>query len=429
MKFCDITMAYNARSGGIRTYIDEKRRFLREHTDHEHLLIVPGERTRVRRSDRSTTVTLRGPLLPGQSDYRVFLTPAAIRKALISEQPDIVEFGSTYAEPWAAFAYRRRRREAGATCIVGGYFHTDIPEAYVSAPLRGIAHEWLEDVSETLALAAEKVADVAASGAERYMRTVYNACDLVLAPSDTQAQRLAEYGVEGAEIAPLGVDLKLFTPRRRMEETRARLGAGPRDTVLIYAGRLGTEKRVPTLIEAFGQLPEGLAARLWLVGDGPLRAEVEAAVARNPAISLLPHETDRRGLADLLAAADIYVTAGPFETFGLSVLEAQASGLPVVGVAAGALIERVPEGVGFLGPVYDADVMAANITRVAEKREALAANARRHAEDFAWRHTFASLLKSYAAHSDEPERIIGAAMRAPAQVGRQSRAHAPTPEG
>ena len=68
MKFCDITMAYNRASGGIKTYIDEKRRFLRENTEHEHLLIIPGARDRIRRSARSTTVTVRGPLLPGQGD-------------------------------------------------------------------------------------------------------------------------------------------------------------------------------------------------------------------------------------------------------------------------------------------------------------------------------------------------------------------------
>ena len=78
MKFCDITMAYNATSGGIKTYIDEKRRFLRENTDYEHLLIIPGARDRVRRSGRTTTVTVKSPLLPGQNAYRFFLTPTKI---------------------------------------------------------------------------------------------------------------------------------------------------------------------------------------------------------------------------------------------------------------------------------------------------------------------------------------------------------------
>ena len=150
MKFCDITMAYNRASGGIKTYIDEKRRFLRENTDHEHLLIIPGARDRIRRSRRTTTVTIRAPLLPGQGDYRFFLSPAKIRQVLLDEQPDIVELGSYYTEPWAAFSYRRRRREAGGACLIGAYFHTDVAKAYVAAPLRAAAHSWLDNVSEAL---------------------------------------------------------------------------------------------------------------------------------------------------------------------------------------------------------------------------------------------------------------------------------------
>ena len=68
---------------------------------------------------------------------------------------------------------------------------------------------------------------------------------------------------------------------------------------------------------------------------------------------------DRAELARWLASADIYVSAMADETFGVSIVEAQASGLPVVGVAAGAMIDRVTDAVGRLGPVGDADAMAA----------------------------------------------------------------------
>jgi alpha-1,6-mannosyltransferase len=155
---------------------------------------------------------------------------------------------------------------------------------------------------------------------------------------------------------------------------------------------------VSTLIEAFRRLPEDLRAQLWLLGDGPLREEIEARAADAPAIRLLRYEVDRRRFAETLASADIYVTAGPFETFALSVIEAQACGLPVVGVDAGALRERVPRGLGYLGPVDDANAMAANIARAASERGALGAAARIHVEqNFAWRHAFATWLACYGA--------------------------------
>lgn len=397
MKFCDITIAYNSKSGGIKTYIEEKRRYLRENTDHEHLLIIPGKRDRVRRSGRTTTITVRGPLLPGQDEYRFFLSPAKVRQVLLDEAPDIVELGSYYTEPWAAFAYRRRRREAGRDCILGAYFHTDVAQAYVAAPLRAAAHAWLEDMSDGLASSVDRIADIAAAGAEKYIRYVFSHCDVAMAASPSQAERLREYGVEDVEIVPMGVDLKRFNPRRRSAEARARCGAGDDTTVLIYAGRLNAEKRPLKVIEAFELLQGRLEAQLWIMGEGPRREEVEQAAQRNPAIRLLPYEGERARFAEILASADIYVTAGPFETFALSVIEAQASGLPVVGVDAGALRERVREGLGFLGPVDDPQAMADNIVRAAEARAALGANARAHIEqNFSWRRAFARLLDCYA---------------------------------
>ena len=73
---------------------------------------------------------------------------------------------------------------------------------------------------------------------------------------------------------------------------------------------------------------------------------------------------DRAELARWLASGDIYVSGMADETFGISIIEAQASGLPVVGVAAGAMIDRVTEATGRLGPVGDAGAMAANILDV-----------------------------------------------------------------
>lgn len=419
MKFCDITMAYNPKSGGIKTYIDEKRRFLREHTDYEHLLIIPGSRDRVRRSGRTTTITIKCPLLPGQDAYRFFLAPAKIKQVLLEEAPDVIELGSQYTEPWAAFAYRRALREVGRDCVLGAYFHTDVAKAYVAAPLRAAAYNWLQDVSEALANGMEKFADVAATGAQRYIRYIFSHCDLRFAASPSQAARLLEYGVNEVEVVPMGVDLRLFNPRRRNDAVRQRCGADAETTVLIFAGRLSKEKRVQTIIQGFEALPADMKAQLWLMGDGPQRSDVEAAAAGNSNIRLLDYESDRKRFAELLASADVYVSAGPFETFGLSVIEAQACGLPVVGVNAGALRERVTPGLGYLGPVDDADEMAANIVRAARDRNAIGAAARAHiAEHFSWSHAFAELLGSYELKLSE--RGFAPARR---QVTRQDLAH------
>jgi alpha-1,6-mannosyltransferase len=397
MRLCDITSAYNESSGGIRTYIEEKRDYLLRETGHEHLLIIPGEKDRVDRRGRLTTVCVESPLLPGQDAYRFFVSFRKVREVLLEHRPDIIELGSYYVEAWAAFACRRRLREDGGNCAIGCYFHTDMAEAYVAAPLRRMARESPKGSGPLWRSLGERLSEVAVAGMERYVKAVFGHCDLALAPSPSQAARLNEHGVQRVQVVPLGVDLDRFHPRQRQTELRARLGAGAGDLILVYAGRMSNEKRVLTLVKALDSLPGDFRAVLCLIGHGPQRGEVEKLARARRSLRILPFQSDRAELARLLASADIYVTAGPHETFGLSVIEAQACGLPVVGVDAGALRDRVLPGLGYLGPVDDAPAMAANIVKAAAERVAIGERARRHVEStFRWDSTFRRLLACYA---------------------------------
>jgi alpha-1,6-mannosyltransferase len=212
------------------------------------------------------------------------------------------------------------------------------------------------------------------------------------------------YGIDDAHIVPLGVDLERFHPRRRSHAVRARYGVADGSPLLVYAGRLDAEKHPNVLLEAFAQLEEPRPV-LLLLGEGPQRAELEARAATIPGAHVLPFESDAGRLAELLASADVYVTAGPHETFGLSVIEAQSAGLPVVGVAAGALVERVPPSVGRLGPVGDARAMARNIEAVLAAGELMRRAARQHVEagGFGWSNTFERLLRIYEARLEAAE--------------------------
>jgi alpha-1,6-mannosyltransferase len=81
------------------------------------------------------------------------------------------------------------------------------------------------------------------------------------------------------------------------------------------------------------------------------------------------------------------------ETFGVSIVEAQASGLPVVGVAAGAMIDRVTDAVGRLGPVGDTGAMARHILEVWQSdRQTMASRARAEALRFSWDHSMERLF-------------------------------------
>ncbi|EGV30838.1 glycosyl transferase group 1 [Thiorhodococcus drewsii AZ1] len=397
MRYCDLTLAYTETSGGIRTYIDQKRRYIDEQTDDEHLLIVPGERDHCERQGRLCKIEIESPLIPGCEPYRFFWRPDKIRRALADQQPDVVELGSYFLSPWAAFRYRDERRAEGLPTLVSVYFHTDVAHAYVGAPVRRFFGEGMESVSDTLALWGHKLGEILEDGAESAFGQMFRKCDLTLAATQAQAARVADYGVQGTEIVPLGVDLSLFSPERRSAAARERLGVAEDDILLIYCGRLDSEKAVTLLVDVFERLPAMSRFHLVLVGEGPLRAELEARAGRFGRVHVLPYEKDKSAYATLLASADLYVTAGPHETFGLAVVEAEASGLPVVGVDAGALRERVRSDWGRLGPVGDAGAMVGNILEILPRCRDMGRAARRHVLEagYGWDRSFERLFELY----------------------------------
>ena len=349
MRYCDVAQAWHPASGGIKTYIQHKRRHVACETDDEHVLVVPGawDALHEEQGGRLRTHVVASPPIPGCAPYRLLVRPARLAAILRAERPDVIEVDNPYLAPWVAFAHR-----ALHPCAVTAFHHTDVPTAYVR-PL----------VSRLAGSAAGRGASRAAT---RYLRAVYRRCDLVLAAATLFRRRLRRLGLGNVAEAALGVDPDTFHPDRRDPALRGALGAAPDELVLIYTGRLDVEKRTGVLLDAFRLLPEGLRARLVLVGEGPLRERAEACAARDPRIVVLRYQREREALAALLASSDFYVTAAPFETFGLSVLEAQACGLAVVGVRAGALVERVPAPLGVLATRDSAAALAQAIAAMAD---------------------------------------------------------------
>lgn len=113
----------------------------------------------------------------------------------------------------------------------------------------------------------------------------------------------------------------------------------------------------------------------------------------DPRIHAPGYVSDRSELARWLASADIYVSGMADETFGISIVEAQASGLPVVGVAAGAMVDRVTEEIGRLGPEGDAEAMVGNILAIWDAGpRPMGEMAYRHALQFSWDRSMAALF-------------------------------------
>ncbi len=179
-----------------------------------------------------------------------------------------------------------------------------------------------------------------------------------------------------------GVDLGRFHPGRRAAaaETRRRHGL-PEGPLAIYVGRLAAEKEVDLLLTAWREVERRTGARLVLVGDGPARRRLHR-LAGSERLYWLPFEQDRDRLADLLAAVDLAVAPCSIETFGLSALEALASGTPLLSADRGGVAETVTRsGAGALFPSGDAGALADQAERLFRGDLAgLGAAGRRHAE-------------------------------------------------
>ncbi|MFP5328934.1 MAG: glycosyltransferase [Alphaproteobacteria bacterium] len=372
---CDLTQSWSEVGGGVGTYLRRKREHILAHTPHGHLMIVPGAEDGVSEEGRAITVTIASPKVPGSPNYRLLLRNGAVLQALDRFRPDVVECQDSYNLPWAALRHRRLHPEVAA---VAGYF-TDFPTAYVHRPLKRFVGNALAGQLRSLAY--------------RYCGLLYRRFDAVYALSESGgAAKLRELGVSDVGIVPLGVELDEFSPAKRDEELRRSLGVGEGQPLLIYVGRLDRERRAQLVVDAFRKLPAELGATLVLIGEGPVRDEILSA--DHDRIVAPGYLTDRAELARWLASADIYVSAMADETFGVSVVEAQASGLPVVGVAAGAMLDRVDSETGRLGPVDDSLSMAANILEVWNSdRTAMALAARSHVQgQFSWDRTFRTLF-------------------------------------
>ena len=175
----------------------------------------------------------------------------------------------------------------------------------------------------------------------RHLRTLHNRGDLTLVPTHEIAERLEQAGYRNVRVVARGVDTTLFHPGRRSRELRASWGAGDEDLVIAHVGRLAPEKNLPLVFSTFAAIRRHAPrARLVMVGDGPVRN----ALQRRHADAIFAGMRRGEDLAAHYASADLFLFPSLTETYGNVVLEALASGLPVVAFRQAAAAELIRHG-------------------------------------------------------------------------------------
>jgi phosphatidylinositol alpha 1,6-mannosyltransferase len=178
----------------------------------------------------------------------------------------------------------------------------------------------------------------------RLLSHLYHQFDATVCPSQAASQSCQEMGVKNTQVIPFfGTDISTYQPERRHRQwLEPWLTAAEQDhKTIVFLGRLGFEKRVDLLITAFAQLKQRQPnCSLLIVGDGP--PDVVAALKQQAAPIADIHFTGflmGETKANVLASCDLFCSPSPYETFGLTVVEAMASGVPVVTVKSGAVAE------------------------------------------------------------------------------------------
>ncbi|TCJ22570.1 glycosyltransferase family 4 protein [Nocardioides jejuensis] len=305
---------------------------------------------------------VRGARLPFYKDFRIGLeTRRRLRKVMHAFRPDVVHIASP-----ATLGYQAARTASELGIPTVAIYQTDMIGFAERYGIPGGA----------LAMSA-------------LTRKIHTSVDRTLVPSSASLKQLEGLGVPGLGTWKRGVDLVQFDPAHRDEALRERLA--PAGELLVgYVGRLAPEKEIELLAHLDGI--EGI--QVVVVGGGPSDSDLRKALPNAHFLGML-HGAD---LGSAYASLDVFVHTGRHETFGQSLQEAMASGLPVVAPEQGGPIDVVDPGAGFLFPPGDGAAMAAYVRQLVEDdllRSRMAAYARTCVESRSWYAVNETLVAHY----------------------------------
>jgi glycosyltransferase involved in cell wall biosynthesis len=239
----------------------------------------------------------------------------------------------------------------------------------------------------------------------KLMRARHLRADLNLCTSTQMMDELRNHEIDRLALWERAVDAQRFHPSKCSAEMRKQLSGGePQKTLLLYVGRLSAEKDIGTLRKLLEAMPD---ARLAIIGDGPVRKELEKHF--NGTATYFAGYMRGEPLAQAYASADVFVMPSKTETLGLVLMEAMAAGCPVVACRAGGVPDAVEDGVtGFLYDPSDKDGLVQRVGWVLEhpkERAAVQVRARADVERHSWEGSTEQLRRYYAQAIEHPRPV------------------------
>ena len=372
MRICDLTTLYiDGGAGGVNTYLLEKARYLADYDGvMNHTIIVPGVQNTKQSLFSSMLYTIKSPRFFYNPHHRILANYRQIKQILTAVKPDLIEVDCSYfLGRWARAAMGQRQ------VPLVGFYHTHLPSFYARPLMQCFGNP---------------VARLAEACAWRYIAYCMAPLDRVFVASNDIYTRLVASINKSVEHVALGVNLNLFVPHPQP------LNMGKRERpVILYVGRLSQEKDLTVLFEAFRLLSQKGSYQLRIVGDGPLRPHTERFVQSTAHAVYTGMVAYGEQLADLYATADVLAVPSRNETFGLTILEALASGVPVVAINQGGPTDLLQSHVGALATPGDPVDFAEKLAHVLADTS-MAQQCRAYVtQHFSWDKTCMKLLAIY----------------------------------
>lgn len=241
---------------------------------------------------------------------------------------------------------------------------------------------------------------------ERDLVRFHQRSRLILTPSSVTKNWLNQNGLEHVDVFGRAVDIAVFSPEKRSDEWRRRVGAGGAkgaggagDVItFLHVGRLAAEKNLDLLLDGFAIARARLGARVQLIiaGDGPVARPLRARAPEGTTfIGFIDRDTELPGL---YASCDAFLNTSLTETLGLVILESMASGLPVAAVAAGGIADHLrheENGLAIDNTALSVADAVVRLTNDSDLRARLGAGGRRWAEHLSWEREMDRLVGRY----------------------------------
>ncbi len=270
-----------------------------------------------------------------------------------------------------------------------GTFHTMIPIAAKAYTKEG----WAKKIVSKIAWQA--------------VSTFYKPFDAVTAPTEIIARMLLHNGVKNVSVVPNGIDVQRFNPKVDPRPVRTMLGISKNTKVVLVAGRLSHEKNVDVLVHTAKIMKESKRCpkdfKFIITGEGPAKSHCEKLASHHGVKDKVVFTGFLRSfeLPYYYAACDVFATASTFETQGMALLEAMATGKPGVAANSLALPEAIKDGEnGFLFTPFDAQECAEKICQTMNlsesQRKKFAKCARETAEEYSIPKSTDALVDAYS---------------------------------